>query len=218
MRSRVHEYGGAAYTVHKGAMYFTNFSDQRVYRQAPGEAPVAMTDPGADVGGLSRRRRPASPDRRARAGRGQRRSPRFPIACSCEGADFYSDPIVSPDGKFLAWLQWNHPNMPWDGTELWVGAFNASGLIGVREKIAGGGDESIFQPEWAPDGALYFVSDRTGWWNLYRWLGKDVEAIHPDGGGVRQAAVDVQHGQLRVRVGRRGWRPPTRRTAAGSWR
>ncbi len=69
--------------------------------------------------------------------------------------------------------------MPWDGTELWVAAFNASGLLGVREQVAGGPNESIFQPEWSPDGALYFVSDRTGWWNLYRWLGKDIEAIHP---------------------------------------
>ena len=96
-----------------------------------------------------------------------------------EGADFYSDPIVSPDGKFLAWLQWNHPNMPWDGTELWVGAFNASGTVGVREKVAGGSEESIFQPEWSPDGALYFVSDKTGWWNLYRWQGTEIEAICP---------------------------------------
>ena len=74
-----------------------------------------------------------------------------------EGADFYSDPIVSPDGKFLAWLQWNHPNMPWDGTELWVAVINPDGSIGSREKIAGGAEESIFQPEWSPDGALFFV-------------------------------------------------------------
>jgi dipeptidyl aminopeptidase/acylaminoacyl peptidase len=68
--------------------------------------------------------------------------------------------------------------MPWDGTELWVGAFNASGLIGVREQVAGGPSESIFQPEWSPDGVLHFVSDRTGWWNLYRWRGTGVEPVH----------------------------------------
>ncbi len=85
------------------------------------------------------------------------------------GADFYSDPDrVSPDGAALAWLQWNHPNMPWDGTELWIAAINADGSLGAQEKVAGGADESIFQPEWSPDGVLYFVSDRTGWWNLYR--------------------------------------------------
>ena len=178
VRSRVHEYGGAAYTVHHGAVYFTNFPDQRVYRQEPGQAPVAMTDAG-----------PMWADYRVDAARhrliGVREQDNVNVIAAIpdrvlvEGADFYSDPIVSPDGKFLAWLQWNHPNMPWDGTELWVAAFNASGLIGVREKIAGGPSESVFQPEWAPDGALYFISDRTGWWNLYRWSGKDVEAIHP---------------------------------------
>jgi dipeptidyl aminopeptidase/acylaminoacyl peptidase len=169
VRSRVHEYGGAAYTVHKGALYFTNFSDQQVYRQAPGEAPVAMTDPGAmwaDYRVDSARHRLIG----VREEDGVNVIAAIPDRVLVHGADFYSDPIVSPDGKFLAWLQWNHPNMPWDGTELWVGAFNASGLIGVREKVAGGSAESIFQPEWAPDGALYFVSDRTGWWNLYRWL------------------------------------------------
>ena len=207
VRTRVHEYGGAAYTVHKGAVYFSNYEDQRVYRQAAGEAPVAMTDPGpmwADFRVDATRHRligvrehPPSPKGSGEAGPP---SPKgsgeagpvntiaaIPDRVLVEGADFYSDPIVSPDGKFLAWLQWNHPNMPWDGTELWVGAFNASGLIGVREKVAGGSDESIFQPEWAPDGALYFVSDRTGWWNLYRWSpstslmasGLDAEAICP---------------------------------------
>jgi dipeptidyl aminopeptidase/acylaminoacyl peptidase len=103
-----------------------------------------------------------------------------------EGADFYSDPIVSPDGRFLAWLEWRHPNMPWDGTELWVAMFTADGSIGAREHVAGGRSESIFQPEWAPDGRLYFVSDRTGWWNLYRWnpstalgaSGGEAEAVH----------------------------------------
>jgi dipeptidyl aminopeptidase/acylaminoacyl peptidase len=84
------------------------------------------------------------------------------------GADFYSDPVLSPDGSRLAWLQWNHPNMPWDGTELWVADVNADGSLGAREKIAGGTAESIFQPEWSPDGRLYFVSDRTRWWNIYR--------------------------------------------------
>jgi dipeptidyl aminopeptidase/acylaminoacyl peptidase len=164
--------------VHNGSAYFTNFSDQRVYRQARGEAPVAMTEPGpmwADYRVDASRHRLIG----VREHHGVNTIAAIPDRVLVEGADFYSDPIVSPDGKFLAWLQWNHPNMPWDGTELWVAAFNASGLLGVREKVAGGADESIFQPEWAPDGALYFVSDRTGWWNLYRWAGTEIEAIHP---------------------------------------
>ncbi|HJU43770.1 MAG TPA: prolyl oligopeptidase family serine peptidase [Vicinamibacterales bacterium] len=177
VRTRVHEYGGAAYTVHKGAIYFSNFSDQRVYRQAPGEAPVAMTEPGpmwADYRVDSARHRLIG----VREHNGVNVIAAIPDRVLLEGADFYSDPIVSPDGKFLAWLQWNHPNMPWDGTELWVAAFNASGLLGLREKVAGGNSESIFQPEWSPDGVLYFVSDRTGWWNLYRWRGTGVEPVY----------------------------------------
>jgi hypothetical protein len=96
-----------------------------------------------------------------------------------EGADFYSDPIVSPDWKFLAWIQWNHPNMPWDGTELWVGKLSEDGSLTERVRIAGGADESIYQPVWSPDGLLHFVSDRTGWWNLYRWRDSQVEALCP---------------------------------------
>jgi len=82
------------------------------------------------------------------------------------GNNFYSNPRVSPDGFHLSWLTWNHPNMPWDGTEVWVGEIAADGSIINHQKVAGGLDESIFQPEWSPDNVLFFVSDRTGWWNL----------------------------------------------------
>jgi dipeptidyl aminopeptidase/acylaminoacyl peptidase len=95
------------------------------------------------------------------------------------GADFYSDPVVSPDGAALAWLQWNHPNMPWDGTELWTAPIGADGLLGPKTRVAGSADESIFQPEWSPDGVLYFVSDRTGWWNLYRASEGGIQPLHP---------------------------------------
>ena len=88
------------------------------------------------------------------------------------GSDFYSSPRLSPDGSRLCWLSWNHPNMPWDGTELWVGELGQDGSVGERRLVAGGIAESICQPEWAPDGCLYFVSDRSGWWNLYRWDGQ----------------------------------------------
>ena len=176
VRSRVHEYGGSSYTVHNGVVYFSNFDDQRVYRQVRGEAPVPITEPG-----------PYWADYRVDAARqrliGIREENNINVVAEIsgatgaaasgvrvlvEGADFYAHPVVSANGRFLAWLQWNHPNMPWDGTELWVGAFDANGLISAPEKVAGGVDESIFQPEWLPDGSLCFVSDRTGWWNLYR--------------------------------------------------
>jgi dipeptidyl aminopeptidase/acylaminoacyl peptidase len=178
VRSRVHEYGGAAYTVHSGTAFFSNFDDQRLYQQERGKAPVAITEPGpfyADFRMDAFRSRLIG----VREHEGENAIVSIPGDSLVEGADFYSDPIVSPDGKFLAWLEWRHPNMPWDGTELWVAMFKADGSIGAREHVAGGREESIFQPEWAPDGRLYFVSDRTGWWNLYRWSGRDIEAVHP---------------------------------------
>ena len=98
------------------------------------------------------------------------------------GHDFTSSPRVSPDGTRLAWLTWDHPNMPWDATELWVAALTPDGTLDDPERIAGGQDESIFQPEWSPDGRLHFISDRTNWWNLYRLeAAGDVTAAHADG-------------------------------------
>jgi dipeptidyl aminopeptidase/acylaminoacyl peptidase len=190
VRSRVHEYGGAPYTVDRGTIFFSNFTDQRLYRQVGDRDPQPLTADGffyADA---------AVDEKRARllcVREDHTRLDREPVntivAVSIageperiivSGADFYSDPIVSPDGGRLAWLQWNHPNMPWDGTELWVAGLGTDGLPIRTKRIAGGVDESIFQPEWSPDGDLYFVSDRTGWWNLYSAGASDaVAAIHP---------------------------------------
>jgi dipeptidyl aminopeptidase/acylaminoacyl peptidase len=84
------------------------------------------------------------------------------------GSDFYASPRLSPDGTRLAWFAWNHPDMPWVATELWVAAIGPDGRHETPRRTAGGAGESIFQPEWSPDGHLYVVSDRSGWWNLYR--------------------------------------------------
>jgi dipeptidyl aminopeptidase/acylaminoacyl peptidase len=178
VRSRVHEYGGSAFTVHRGVVYFSNFADQRVYQLPPGGVARAITreqyfyaDGCVDA---ARERLLFVREDHATTGR----EPINSIAAvSCDGereevlvsgADFYSDPIISPDGRQLAWLEWRHPNMPWDGTELWVAPVGSDGSLGERRKVAGGRSESIFQPEWSPDGRLYFASDRTGFWNLYR--------------------------------------------------
>ena len=174
VRTRVHEYGGAAYTVDRGTIYFANFADQCIYRQAPGGTPEPITAEGcfyADFRVDQRRDRLISV-REDHSQAGEAINTIVAIgggeAVLVSGADFYSDPIVSPDGGSLAWLQWHHPNLPWDGTELCVARFNADGTLGPAQTIAGGAAESIFQPEWSPDGTLYFVSDRAGWWNLYR--------------------------------------------------
>ena len=175
-RTRVHEYGGAAYTVQQGTVYFSNFDDQRLYRQAPENPPYAITAAGcfyADAQVDARRGRliAVREDHRTH----QVLNTIVSIAVDgthervlVEGADFYSDPTLSPDGAWLAWLEWRHPNMPWDATTLWIARVLDDGTPGERERIAGGEGESIFQPEWSPDGRLIYVSDRTGWWNLYR--------------------------------------------------
>ena len=188
-RTLVHEYGGGAYTVSQGTVYFSNFADQRLYRWDATSPPTPMTPPGplryAD-GVVDRRRGRIVCVREDHTtpGRGAQNTL---VALDLRrdgggrtlvsGSDFYSSPRLSPDGARVAWLQWNHPNMPWDGTELWVGEVASDGSLGHPARVAGGDHESIFQPEWAPDGVLHFVSDRTGWWNLYRWRGGEIEPL-----------------------------------------
>lgn len=178
VRSRVHEYGGASYTVDRGTVYFSNFDDQRVYRQTPGGVPEALTQEGlfyADLTFDRRRNQLICVQEDHRNAAAEPTNSIVAIGTNAitlvAGADFYSDPRVSPDGSTLTWLQWNHPNMPWDGTELYTAPLSSETRVGKATKIAGGPEESIFQPSWSPDGRLLYVSDRTGWWNLYRWQG-----------------------------------------------
>ena len=176
VRTRVHEYGGAAYTVYQGVVYFSNFADQRLYRQSASAPPRPLTREGffyADAQVDARRSRLVCVREEHQAHDVVNTLVSMALDGGDErvlvsGADFYSDPVISASGSEMAWLQWNHPNMPWDGTELWVGELRGDGSIGERRLVAGGDAESIFQPLWSPDGRLYFVSDRTGWWNLYR--------------------------------------------------
>ena len=190
-RTRVHEYGGGSYLVQNGTVYFSNYTDQRQYRQDPGSDPRPLTPPKdmryADGIIDQNRNRIISvrEDHTVKTGQAVTTIVGFDAEKGAEGQilvsgnDFYSTPRLNPDGSRLAWLTWNHPNMPWDGTELWVGHIHADGSVGQSEKLAGGPDESIYQPEWSPDGALCFSSDRTGWWNLYRWRYNHIESLHP---------------------------------------
>jgi dipeptidyl aminopeptidase/acylaminoacyl peptidase len=189
VRTRVHEYGGGVYKVDAGTIYFSNFTDQRLYRQKPESLPKAITPEGkrrfAD-GAINRSRgrmvcvcqdhtkNDKEPENYL-AAVSIDDSPGFRKLVS--GNDFYSNPRISPDGSQLAWLTWNHPHMPWDYTELWVGRVKEDGSVGDAVKVAGGRDDSICQPEYSPDGTLYFISERTGWWNLYRWNRGNVEPL-----------------------------------------
>ena len=179
-RTRVHEYGGGAYLVHEGTVYFSNYSDQRMYRQDSGEAPEPIT-PETDMryadGCFDAARNRVICVREDHTQDGEPINAIVAVdalgkaeqVVLSQGSDFCSTPRISPDGSTLAWLTWDHPNMPWDGTLLLVASINDQGLLGEPQVVAGGKTESIFQPEWSPDGAFHFVSDRSGWWNLWRW-------------------------------------------------
>jgi dipeptidyl aminopeptidase/acylaminoacyl peptidase len=191
VRSRVHEYGGGAWTVADGMIYFSNHADNRLYRMDRyGHQPLPLSPEGpwryAD-GLIDSRRHSWIGVREDHSAVGE--SPvntivRVDISglvsadslsngtVLASGHDFYSSPRLSPDGRWLAFLAWDHPNMPWMGTGLYVLPLNQPGSASGNAEpllVAGGERESVFQPEWASDGsALYFVSDRSGWWNLYR--------------------------------------------------
>jgi dipeptidyl aminopeptidase/acylaminoacyl peptidase len=198
VRTRVHEYGGGEYFVFAGTIYFVNFADQRLYRQRKGREPESLTPDGGEL---------RYADMRLDAHRGRLVSVREDHGAAPEheptntlvslnldgtsgggtvlasGYDFYAAPRLSPDGRRLAWLCWNHPNMPWDGCELWVAEVEDDGALGQMTLVAGGPSESVFQPEWSPDGVLHFVSDRSGWWNIYR-AGRETDALQATGASV----------------------------------
>jgi dipeptidyl aminopeptidase/acylaminoacyl peptidase len=195
VRTRAHEYGGAAFAVHDRTVFFSNFADQRLYRQDDGGAPVAITAEPPNAAGerfadgrvtadgrlmiCVRERHPVE------GGEAVNELVVLPTDGSAtprtivSGHDFFSSPRISPDGRRLAWLSWDHPRMPWDGSEVWMGDLSADGSIHNPKSVAGGTSESIFQPEWSPSGELHFVSDRTGWWNLYRIDGDSATALAP---------------------------------------
>jgi dipeptidyl aminopeptidase/acylaminoacyl peptidase len=191
-RTKVHEYGGGALAVYEGTVYFSNFADQRIYRARENDPPQPITAAGnrryadAVVDGRRNRLICVCEDHTFSAREASNFLAAVPLAGGetaetqtplVSGCDFYSNPRLNPEGRQLAWLSWNHPNMSWDGAELWVASVDQPGAIGEVRLIAGGLQESIFQPEWSPDGVLYFVSDRTGWWNLYRYRDGGVEPV-----------------------------------------
>jgi dipeptidyl aminopeptidase/acylaminoacyl peptidase len=183
VRTAVHEYGGGAWLTEGTTVYFANWSDQRLYRQDKGAAPVPITPEPEIPRGLRYADGVIAMDGRAivcvreRHVEGREAFNEiviFPTDGSVEpddlvsGNDFYSNPRISPDGARIAWLEWSHPNLPWDGTFLYVADFAPDGGLSNVELVAGAMNESIFQPSWSPDGVLHYVSDRSGWWNIYR--------------------------------------------------
>ena len=181
VRTRVHQYGGGAYAVRNGVIVLSEFAGNRLIVTGAGEsAPRTLVDDPA-LRFADMELDPAR-DRVLAVMEDQRTSEQDPrnlvVAVSLldgsltelvAGHDFYSDPRLDRTGSRIAFLTWDRPNMPWDGSDLWVVDVQPDGRVGLPHHVAGGPDESIVQPTWSPDGSLVFVSDRTGWWNLYRW-------------------------------------------------
>jgi dipeptidyl aminopeptidase/acylaminoacyl peptidase len=200
-RTRVHEYGGRSYLpLPDGDIIFANFDDQRLYRLAPGETPLPLTPEPAEPAGLRYADFVLSPDaqhtwcvRETHESGGVRRAiVAIPLDGTATanpagirelvtGADFYAFPTPSPGGSHLAWVQWSHPRMPWDGTEVRVAAFDASGTLERPRTVKGALNESAVAPTWIDDSRLYVVSDWPGWWNLYEigLLGESPQALYP---------------------------------------
>lgn len=178
VRTRVHEYGGGAYAAAGDTIWFSHFADHLVYAQRGDEDPVAITSDGAQRHAdfeLDAGRRRLLAVREDHTGGGEARNTLValgldggPSTTLVEGNDFYAAPRLSPDGGRLAWLTWNHPRMPWEGTELWLASVAGDGSLTNAHRVAGGPDESLCQPVWSPDGRLYVASDRSGFWNLHR--------------------------------------------------
>jgi dipeptidyl aminopeptidase/acylaminoacyl peptidase len=190
IRTRVHEYGGGSFTVHNGLIYFIDSKDQSLYRVRPEGKPEPLTEAGnrrfADFA--------VAPNEKflfcvceEHCENGQVINSLVSIGLDGEkrvttiasGHDFYSSPRISPDGSFLAWITWDHPNMPWDATQLWSARINDHGLLEEIILVAGRTEESVCQPQWSEKGILHFISDRNGWWNLYRWAGHEIDPLCP---------------------------------------
>ncbi len=197
VRTRVHEYGGGAFLIDEDDVYFSNFSDQQIYKTTiTGDRPFQITN---------------EPTFRFANGIKDSKNNRIiyiaekhdgknepvnsivsvdlnnsgAITTITSGADFYSSPVISPDGVTLAWIQWNHPNMPWDSTELYIADLE-DGYIRNPRKLLGNG-ESICHPTWSPNGILYYVSDVSGWWNIHKYENGASHNLTPFDGEFAQA-------------------------------
>ena len=184
-RTRVHEYGGGAVWYHGDTVFFSEFADGRLYRlDVAGAEPRPITPVPAEPHALRYADGTVTPDgsalvcvrERHEAGEVHNELVLIPADGSAEprviaaGHDFYMAPRLDPAGRRLVWLAWDHPRMPWDGTELWTAELDG-GALAEPQFVAGGPDESVIDPRFSPDGELHFCSDRSGRWNLYRESG-----------------------------------------------
>jgi len=175
--SKVHEYGGMAYAADQNHLYFVNAADQCIYQLdlQSGQTPKAITSPGLRFADLVI----DTDQQRLIAVAEKHQEDREPdnfiaainiatgaVSTLTSGADFYAYPRISPDSQQLCWIEWQHPNMPWDSTQLWCAQLTADGLSSPVLTAGGNNNQAIFQPSWSPDNQLYYVSDKDNWWNI----------------------------------------------------
>jgi dipeptidyl aminopeptidase/acylaminoacyl peptidase len=198
VRTQVHEYGGRCYATQGDLIVFANWADQRLWTIAGRGLPTPLTSESPIPRSVRYADPVISPDtqwvvcvREVHGGDGTVVNDLVALALDrpgddpvpvAGGHDFYSSPRLSPDGGRLCWIQWDQPSMPWDSTELYVADFPA---MTNERRMAGGPGESVTQPRWSPSGGLHYVSDRSGWWNLYDDTGAslcplDAEFAEPD--------------------------------------
>jgi dipeptidyl aminopeptidase/acylaminoacyl peptidase len=205
VESKVHDQGGGEFIVSNGVIYFANKNDQHLYRQTAQSEPNPITKINSlryadlTIDKQNNRLICIREDHRPESLKEHGEAINTIVSINLEtlneqiiieGNDFYHSPRLSPDASHLAWITWNHPNMPWDKTELWIGKINPDGSIGEKHLVIK--DVSVFQPEWSPDGILYFVAEQTGWWNLYRWRNETIETLYKK---------DVEFGRAKLTFG-----------------
>jgi dipeptidyl aminopeptidase/acylaminoacyl peptidase len=203
-RTRVHEYGGAAFTVYQGTIYFTNFKDQRLYRYDAKQKPVAITKEGIRFADLS-----VTPFGIVAVGESHLDNDKEPknflalidphtgqIKELASGNDFYSSPSLNHDCSKIAWISWDHPNMPWDDTQLWIAQISANGLSDPYRVDEHYTHQAFFEPLWGPNNELVVSSDKSNWWNLYQVHGKSLERLF---------SIDSEIGQPLWNLGASTW-------------
>lgn len=192
VRTRVHEYGGGAYLVTPELLVFSHFQNNSLMLQKPGQEVLALgnqphqrfADCIHDAGRARligvREEHPADGSEAVNTLCALALDGSGVQTVLAQGHDFYSSPRLSPDGRQLAFLSWDHPRMPWQGTQLWLAEIDGGGQLQNLRCVAGSESESICQPEFSPGGDLVFASDRSGWWNLYKLAENGSSlALHP---------------------------------------
>ena len=208
VRTRVHEYGGAASLIEGDLIVVSDFTTGRLQRVVRPEVLEPLTpdkawrfadlELDAPRNRLLAIREDHEPETLARLGEAENAVVSISLADGSvdvlvEGADFYAAPRLSPDGRKLAWLEWRHPNLPWDGTELWLAEVAPDGALTERRRVIGSQSEWISQPRWSPDGVLHFLAEPAGFMGLYRWHDGSAEPLTQDARDGDGNEIDLGH-------------------------